>query len=60
MNPADISALARHLFETQGAKAIPEAVQKAASFEAAGDKEQSKIWRQVEGVLWELRGPHES
>lgn len=60
MNPVDVSALARHLLETQGAKAIPEAAQKAASFEASGDKEQSKTWRQVEAVLWELRGPHES
>lgn len=60
MSPVDISALARHLVETQGAKAILEAVQKATSFEAAGDREQSKIWRQVEAVLWEMRGPHES
>lgn len=60
MNAVDISALARHLFETQGAKAITEAAQKAASFEAAGDAEQAKTWQQVEAVLWELRGPHES
>ena len=60
MNAADISAFARHLFETQGAKAIAEAAQKAASFEDAGDEEQSKIWRRVEAVLWEMRGPHES
>ncbi len=60
MNAADISALARHLFETQGAKAIAEAAQKAASFEDAGDEEQSKTWRRVEGVLLEMRGPHES
>ena len=60
MNVADISALARHLFETQGAKAIAEAAQKAASFEDAGDEEQSKIWRRVEAVLWEMRGPHQS
>lgn len=60
MNAPDISALARHLFETQGAKAIAEAAQKAASFERAGDDEQSKTWRRVEAVLWEMRGPHES
>jgi hypothetical protein len=60
MNATDISALARHLFETQGAKAILEAAQKAASFEGAGDKEQANTWRRVEAVLWEMRGPHES
>jgi hypothetical protein len=60
MNATDISAIARHLFETQGPKAIAEAAQKAASFEAAGDREQSKTWQQVERVLWEMRGPHES
>lgn len=60
MNAADISALAHHLFETQGAKAIAEAAQKAALFEKAGDEEQSKTWRRVEGVLLEMRGPHES
>ena len=60
MNPVDVSSLARYLLEVQGAKAIPEAVRKAASFESAGDREQSKIWRQVEAVLWEWRGPHES
>ena len=60
MNPMDVSAIARHLFETQGAQAIVEAAQKAKSFEAAGDKEQSKAWQQVEAALWEMRGPHES
>lgn len=60
MLAADISALARHLFETQGAKAIAEASQKAVSFESAGDKEQAKTWRRVEAVLLEIRGPHES
>ena len=60
MNATDISALARHLFESQGAKAIAEAAQKAASFEDAGDGEQSKTWRRVEAVLQEMRGPHQS
>ena len=60
MNPLDVSALARHLFEAQGAGAIAEAAQKAASSKAAGDEEQAKTWQQVEAVLWEMRGPHES
>ena len=60
MNAADVLALARHLLETQGAKAIAEAAQKAASFEDARDEEQSKTWRRVEAVLWEMRGPHQS
>lgn len=60
MDAAAISAIARHLYEAQGAKAIAEAARKAASFEDAGDKEQSMTWRRVEAVLWEMRGPHES
>ncbi len=60
MNAAEISALARHLLETQGAKAIAEAARKAASFEKAGDEEEAKMWRRVEAVLLEMRGPRES
>ncbi|MDH4095213.1 MAG: hypothetical protein OEV81_10565 [Betaproteobacteria bacterium] len=57
---ADVSAVARHLFETQGAKAIAEAAQKAASFEKAGEPQQAKHWRRVEAALREMRGPRES
>jgi hypothetical protein len=60
MNPADISALAHHLFEAQGAKAIAEAAHKALSFEKARDKEQARFWHQVEAVLREIRGPRQS
>ena len=60
MDTADVSALAHHLFETQGAKAIAEAAQKADSFQHAGDEEQAKFWRQVEEVLLEIRGPRQS
>lgn len=60
MNATDISALARHLFATQGAKAIAEAAQKAESFQKAGDTEQAKVWQRVEAVLREMRGPHQS
>ncbi len=60
MSTADVSAVARHLFETQGPKAIAEAAQKAVSFEAAGDTEQAKHWRRVEAALREMRGARES
>ena len=60
MNRADVSAVARHLFETEGAKAIAEAAQKAASLQDAGDQEQAKFWRQVEEVLREIRGARQS
>ena len=60
MKPMDISALARHLFATQGAKAIAEAAQKASVFQETGDEEQAKIWRRVEEVLREMRGPRQS
>ena len=45
MIATDISALARHFYENQGAQAIAEAAQRAASFEKAGDEEQSNTWR---------------
>lgn len=60
MNATDISALAHHLFATQGAKAIAEAAHKAESLGKAGDTEQAKMWRRVEAVLREMRGPHQS
>ncbi len=60
MDAADISAIAHHLFETQGVKAIAEAAQKAVSFGRAGNDEQAKMWRRVEELLREMRGPNES
>ncbi|MDH4325894.1 MAG: hypothetical protein OEZ09_10060 [Betaproteobacteria bacterium] len=60
MDTADVSAIARHLFETQGTKAIAEAAQKAVSFEKAGDQKQAKLWRRVEAAVREMRGPKES
>lgn len=60
MNTTDISAIARHLFATQGAQAIAEAAQNAARFREAGDNDQAKMWERVESVLREMRGPHQS
>jgi hypothetical protein len=60
MNASDISAIAHHLFETHGAKAIAEAAQKADSFSKAGDEEQAKLWQQVEALLREMRGARQS
>ena len=60
MNTTDISGFARHLFETQGAKAIAEAAQKAAAHKKAGDEEQTRFWQRVETALREMRGPHQS
>jgi hypothetical protein len=60
MNTSDASTVARRLFETQGARAIAEVAQKAASLEDAGDEEQAKFWRRVEAVLLEIRGPRQS
>ncbi len=52
--------MARHLFETEGAKSIARAAEKAASFDQAGDKDQAAFWRRVEGALRELRGPRQT
>ena len=60
MNTADISTVARHLFETQGPKAIAEAAQKVDSFERAGDAAQADFWRRVEARLLEIRGPRQT
>lgn len=60
MSTADISAIARHLFETQGAKAIAEAAQRADAFRKAGNEEQANHWQRVESALRELRGAHQS
>lgn len=60
MNATDVSALARHLYETQGAKAIAEAAQKAESSRQAGDPEEARMWERVELALRELRGPRQS
>jgi hypothetical protein len=60
MNSADVTSVARHLHETLGARAIPEAAQKAVSYENAGDAEQARMWRRVQEILQEMRGPRES
>ena len=60
MDTADISALARHLYDTQGAKAIAEAAQHAESSQKSGDREQARMWHRVEGALREMRGAHQS
>jgi hypothetical protein len=60
MDMTDIAAVARHLFETQGASAIAEAAQKAARFSEAGDEQQAKMWQRVEAVLREMRGPRQT
>jgi hypothetical protein len=60
MNATNISELARHLYETEGAQAIAQAAQKAVTCENSGDVEQARTWRRVEAVLLEMQGPHES
>ncbi len=60
MNAADVSAVAHHLFEAQGAKAIADAAREAASFAEDGDEEQARFWQRVEAALREMRGPRQS
>jgi hypothetical protein len=60
MSTPDITAIARHLFETQGAKAIAGAAQKADSAADDGDQEQADLWRRVEMELREMRGPRQA
>ena len=60
MNVRDISTVARHLFETEGAKAIAEAARKAESCSEAGDQDQAKFWHRVEQVLRDMRGARQT
>ena len=60
MNTTDVSSVARHLYLTQGGKAIAEAAQKAAACTKAGDTEQTRFWERVEAVLLEMQGPRQS
>jgi hypothetical protein len=60
MDTANVSAFARHLFETQGPKALAEAAQKALACEQSGDREQAQFWRSVEAVMLEIRGPRQT
>lgn len=59
MNTTDVSTVARHLFQTQGGKAIAEAAQNADASSKAGNTEQAKFWQRVEAVLHEMQGPRQ-
>ena len=60
MTTNDVASIARHLFETHGARAIAEAAQKADALGKSGDKEQARLWQRVELELREMRGPIQS
>jgi len=60
MKAMEIHDVARRLFDAHGGAAVAEAAQKATSFEKQNDKEQADIWRRIEAVLKEMRGPHSS
>ncbi len=57
LTEVEIFDYARRLFDVRGAKAIAEAAQKAGTFEAQGDGEQARTWRQIEAALRSMRGP---
>ena len=59
MDTTDISAVARHLYEAHGPKAIAEAAQNAERLSQSGESEQARFWQRVEGVLREMRGPRQ-
>lgn len=59
MTTTDVSNIARHLFATRGSQAIAEAAQKADGLAKAGKKNEATMWRRVESVLREMRGPRQ-
>ena len=60
MDTTNIAAVARHLYETQGAKALAEAAQNAERFKQAGDEAQANLWQRVEIHLREMTGPRQT
>jgi hypothetical protein len=60
MQEMQIHEYAQALLNTHGDKAIVEAARRANEFEQKGDKEQSAVWRHIEGALKEMRGPRAS
>jgi hypothetical protein len=60
MEVVNIQTVARQLYESQGAKAIAEAAQKAAAHERRGETENAHTWRRIEAALMLLRGPRET
>jgi len=59
MHEDSIHIYARQLWKMQGQKAIAEAAQKAVKFEKKSDSEQAQYWRRIEGILMQIRGPHQ-
>jgi hypothetical protein len=60
MDTTDIAAVARNMYQAQGAKAVAEAAQNAERFKQAGDEEQAKMWQRVEIHLREMTGPRQT
>ncbi|HEX4926530.1 MAG TPA: hypothetical protein VFV74_00870 [Burkholderiales bacterium] len=60
MDTTDIAAVARHMFQAQGAKAVAEAAQNAERHSQSGDTEQAKFWERVEIHLREMTGPRQT
>ena len=60
MDATKIHEFARRLKDSHGEKAMLEAAQKRAGFERDDDRVQAEIWRKVEAVLKEMRGPRAS
>ncbi len=60
LKPTEVHDVARRMFEAQGPAAIAEAAQKAVACENENDGEQAELWRKVEAMLKEMRGPHSS
>ncbi len=57
MESIDVLEYARKLHSAHGDKAEAEAAQKAAEFEAAGDKDQAEMWRKIRAAIAQARGP---
>jgi hypothetical protein len=60
MKGVDIQDYARQLFDARGVRAAADAAQKARALEQEGKEEEAKTWRQIEAIIKEKLGPHQS
>ena len=60
MNATDVTNVARHLFQTEGSRALSQVAREIESCTRTGDTERAKFWTRVEAVLHEMRGARQT
>lgn len=60
MREPETRDFARQLWETHGPAAIAQAAQRASDLERQGKTAEADLWRRIEAILFEMRGPRQS